>query len=420
MSQDLFRPEVSAARRTAWLGDIQLAQPIRIQVLAASAVCVALGVLAFLAFGTYTWRSTVQGTLVPGKGLSVVTSPVSGVVSQIMVEEGGRVEQGQAVAIVSSSRATVNDGDTTIALQRRLEERQQGLDDAWSAEQRRLTAQRDGLLRQLQSAQRESADIAGEIQNRREQIQVAEETLGRLRRLEDEQYVSILQIKQEQSNALGWKGELQSFQRQATVNQRLIAQLQQSLDELPEHLQVVAAEHRNAVAALAQERVQVQSNGSLSVGAPVEGTVSVQQSKPGQSIAQGQPLLVVLPVDSPLEAELLVPSRSIGFVTPGDTVRLRFHAFPYQKFGHQMGAVTRVSRSAIPTTEGSATTNADAPVHYYRVTVQLQHQSVRAYGNDEPLLPGMQVDADIMGERRRLYEWLLEPLQSVRSAGAGS
>ena len=57
---------------------------------------------------------------------------------------------------------------------------------------------------------------------------------------------------------------------------------------------------------------------------------------------------------------------------------------------------------------------------HYRVTVRLESQTVRAYGKDEPLLPGMQVDADIMGERRRLYEWLLEPLQSVRSAGAGN
>lgn len=104
MSQDLFRPEVIAARRTAWLGDIQLAQPIRIQVLAASAVCVALGVLAFLAFGTYTWRSTVQGTLVPGRGLSVVTSPVGGVVSQIMVEEGDGSNRGKRSPLLAPPR----------------------------------------------------------------------------------------------------------------------------------------------------------------------------------------------------------------------------------------------------------------------------------------------------------------------------
>lgn len=49
----------------------------------------------------------------------------------------------------------------------------------------------------------------------------------------------------------------------------------------------------------------------------------------------------------------------------------------------------------------------------YRVFVSLDHQDVLAYGNREPLRPGMQLEADIMGERRKLYEWLLEPLYSV-------
>lgn len=49
----------------------------------------------------------------------------------------------------------------------------------------------------------------------------------------------------------------------------------------------------------------------------------------------------------------------------------------------------------------------------YRVVVHLKQQTVRAYGQDVPLLPGMQVQADVVGESRALWEWLLEPLYSV-------
>jgi membrane fusion protein len=72
--------------------------------------------------------------------------------------------------------------------------------------------------------------------------------------------------------------------------------------------------------------------------------------------------------------------------------------------------VLRVSRSAI-TPAGGEAQNAEP---YYRVLVALDEQSIIAYGKQEPLRPGMRLDADILGERRKLYEWVLEPLYSLR------
>ncbi|CAN4280033.1 HlyD family secretion protein [Pseudoxanthomonas sp. LjRoot125] len=46
-----------------------------------------------------------------------------------------------------------------------------------------------------------------------------------------------------------------------------------------------------------------------------------------------------------MEAELLVLSRTIGFVEAGDPVLLRWQAVPYQKFGHQEGEVSAIIRS---------------------------------------------------------------------------
>lgn len=60
--------------------------------------------------------------------------------------------------------------------------------------------------------------------------------------------------------------------------------------------------------------MQTQVNGALVVTAPVAGVVATQMAKPGQAIQLGQPLLSVVPGDGHLEAELLVPSRAIGFI----------------------------------------------------------------------------------------------------------
>ena len=82
---------------------------------------------------------------------------------------------------------------------------------------------------------------------------------------------------------------------------------------------------------------------------------------------------------------------------------LRYHAFPHEKFGRYGGRVVRVSRSAIEGTSDKT----QAP--YYRVIVALDRQFATAFGKPEPLKPGMTFEADLLGERRTLLEWILAP-----------
>lgn len=160
--------------------------------------------------------------------------------------------------------------------------------------------------------------------------------------------------------------------------------------------------------------MQTQASGALVVKAPVTGVVATQVTKPGQAVQAGQPLMTLLPGDGRLEAELLVPSRAIGFIGPGDRVLLRYQAFPYQKFGHQEGRVAAISRSALSPGElGALNGNAQQGEPFYRVKVTLARQMITAYGNPETLKPGMLVDADVLGERRALVEWIFEPLYSL-------
>ena len=410
MTKELFRKEALQARRTGWLGRISLAQPLRFWLLTLLALLAALAIIVFLALGTYTRRSTVAGQLVPTLGLATVLAPATGVIDRLEVEEGQRVEAGQSLIVVAIPRATPAAGDTQAALESRLAQRQAGLELVQDAQQQQLQAQAEGLRAQLASARRELAQTEDEVATRNAQARIAQETLDRLRQLQDNQYVSLLQVKQQESTALDYAGQAQALQRQAISTRRGIAQLEQAIRELPGQQQAVAASLQHDLAHLEQERVQTQAQGSLAVSAPVGGVIATQLVKQGQAVQAGQPLLSLLPGDGMLEAELLVPSRAIAFIEPGDNVLLRYQAYPYQKFGHHQGKVERISRSALGANELG--TQASEP--YYRVTVALDKQAVTAYGNQEPLKPGMLLDADILGEKRRLIEWVFEPLYSLR------
>lgn len=421
MSESLFRREALEAKRGSWLGSISLAQPLRLWTMTAFAAGAALAIGLFLTLGSYTRRSTVVGQLVPTRGLATVLAPATGVVTELDSAEGRRVRAGQSLAVVSLPRATVNEGDTAAAMAQRLARRQQGLQDAHRAQGQLLDAQAGGLLAQLDAARRELAQLEQEIATRQGQVRIADETLQRLRQLQADKYVSALQVKQQEAAWLQAVSDVQAMQRQAITARRSLAQLQQARRELPGQRLASDADFQRDLAALEQEQVETEARGALAVSAPVTGVIATQLVKPGQAVQAGQPLLSLLPGNGTLEAELLVPSRAIGFIEPGDKVLLRYQAYPYQKFGHQQGTVTRISRSALSSGElGALIGNAQQGEPFYRITVALARQTVTAYGKAELLKPGMLLEADVLGEKRRLIEWVFEPLYSLKGkVGSG-
>ncbi|MGG6461754.1 HlyD family efflux transporter periplasmic adaptor subunit [Solilutibacter silvestris] len=415
MSQGLFRKEVLEAKRASWLGSISLVQPLSLWVLTGFAAAAALAIVLFLVLGSCARRERVTGQLVPSRGLATVLAPATGVVSVVDIPEGANVQSGQRLAVVTIPSATAASGNTAQALEAGVQEKEQGLFAAQTAQDAVLNTQAAGLSAQLASAQREWTHMQDEIATQRRQVAVANDSLDRLKRAEQDKLVSILQVKQQEGAVLAQASQLQALQRQAIEAQRNIEQLQQQLRSIPGQRMTAQANYRRDHAALEQERVETAARGALQVNAPVSGLVATQLAKPGQAVQVGQPLMSVLPNDSALEAELLVPSHAIGFIEPGDQVLLRYQAFPYQKFGHYEGKVTRISRSALSPNEMNALgMKSDSSETVYRVMVQLAKQTVMAYGKPEALKPGMVLEADVLGEKRSLIEWIFEPLYSLK------
>lgn len=415
MSHDLFRREALEAKRSSHLGGISLAQPLRLWWLAGFAVSAAAIIIGFLIFGEYSRRSRVTGQLVPSLGLSTVVAPTSGVVGQLFPEEGDRIVAGGALVQIDVPRATASGQDALAVIREELATREISVKKLGESQTAQVDAQIAGMSRQLAVSQQELRQVEAAIATRNDQIRLGRNTLDRYRRIADAKYVSQVQVDQQEQALLELVNERQALDRQATATRRGLVQMEQALRELPAQRRAHEASTQRDRAQLNQERVQQETSGELLVKAPVAGLVASRLVEPGQAVQVGQPLLSLLPQGSELQAQLLVPSRAVGFIEPGDTVLLRYQAYPYQKFGHYRGRVVRVSRSAVNPGESAALAgNGQATEPYYRVRVALDTQTVTAYGRPEPLRPGMVLEADILGEHRKLYEWLLEPLYSLR------
>lgn len=122
------------------------------------------------------------------------------------------------------------------------------------------------------------------------------------------------------------------------------------------------------------------------------------------------------PADSGLQAELLIPESLLASIPIGGEVLLRYPAYPHQHYGQYQGRILDISRQPAPAVRtGAAGAAAARAQSHYRATVALDRLRVRDdSGIERDLRPGLGVEADIVLEKHRLYEWLLEPFARLR------
>ena len=424
MGEGLFRHEVMQARKDAWLGSAQLpgtrmAWPMAI--LAASAM---LLIVLLLAFGSYTRKERVQGRLVPGAGLLDVTAATPSIVTDVLVREGQPVEAGQPLLELStdpdSPALPARGVGESIDRQLRRQRESLATELASSVESERM--QRDALDERIALLQRQLTAAGSEQELRQRQAQDAIALVERIRPLVDEQIVSAVQMQQYETAAMDAGAQAQLARQQRLQVQEELNDARAQLAALPHAAgsRRGASERSLADVDQAIARNDVQRNRVLR--ATHAGVVSGLAVAPGQSLAAGQRLLSIVPAGSPLRAELWVPSRAVGTLAVGGDVSMRYEAFPHQKFGRQPGAITGIGGVALSPDEIRARSGITVDEPSFRVVVEPEHQ--RIAGDGGRMLsprPGMQLEADLLLERRRLLDLLWSvPERSPRRATASS
>jgi len=416
--EPLFRPEVLVEHQSQWLGTILLEPKISHWMFASLALLATAAVLGLLFFASYTSKARISGWLVPQQGLVRVFTPQAGVVTQLHVKEGMAVTKGAPLLSVSTEMQSEALGGTRQEIVRRLTKRRDSMAEEKLVQARLFALQSADLSRRIAALEDEQKYLAKEIDLQRAQLQLNEEIEARMRTLRTRDIVTEPRREEAERERIQQAAKMQNLERTQLALQREALQMQASLRELPFLRATKLAEIDRNVAALEQELAEAEARREIVIVAPQDGTVTGLQIESGGSAQANVPLLNIVPSDTALQAQLFSPSRAIGFLHEGQRVLLRYEAFPYQKFGFHEGVVTSVSRSAISPAEMAqqlvgltALYGANEPV--YRVTVDLQQQTVTAYGKPMPLQPGMKLEADVLLESRRLVEWMLEPLFSI-------
>jgi membrane fusion protein len=382
--------------------------------LTAAAAGMALVVILFFAFGSYTRRTTVEGVVTPDTGLVKLYSKQPGVVLGKHVVEGQRVTRGQVLYTISTDLQSASAGDTQAALIEQARQRKASLQQELAKTRRLQGDERDTLTAKIAGLRTQLVGIDDQLASQRTRMSLAADAAARYAGLLAQDYISTDQAQQQEADLLDQRSKLNSLQRDRAGTAQLLKEAVNDLAGLSLKQQNQLSQIDRSVIDVDQSLIESEAKRELVIATPETGTATAVIAEPGQMADTSHPLASIVPADAHWQAYLFVPSAAVGFIHVGDPVLIRYQAFPYQKFGQYAASVVSIARTALSSSElatSGGPTGSDST--FYRITVALKSQHVTAYDKPQPLQAGMALQADVLQERRRLYEWVLEPLYSL-------
>jgi membrane fusion protein len=409
----LFRKQAVEKQQDRLLGDVLVIPPLSYSLITAIILLFVTAGIVLLVNGTYARKETVQGFLVPDQGVIKVYANTSGIIRQVFIKENERVKEGQPLFVINGDRILENGTHLeTILLDEYL-----GQQSLITAELNRLPElydhKRAEIKQLITTTQRDVEHIQTQQALLAEQIVLANQQRQNVLTLREQGLASEANMDVASEKLISLKSQAQELARSfdAQTDQLKTLELQLSalaFDQLNEEGQL-----KNNLSSISQNIAQLHGQRAYIVKANRAGIVSNIQVSEGQEASTNTPLLTITPEGSQLQAELLVPARAIGFVEKGQSVKLRYSAFNFQKFGLYNATISNVSQSVLlPHELKDIAVNVQEPM--YRITATLEQQTVDAYGKPLALKEGISLEADIKLAERTLMEWLFEPLLSLK------
>jgi len=380
---------------------------------------------------------TAKGHLVPITGTFTVQPLDKAIISRVLVSVGDRVKKGQVLATCDPTFAQAD----LLQLQQKLA----GL----SAHQRRLQAEADGqpfepdnknvyeslegsLWRQRQTefraavndfdqrigATRAQADgLRHSIADYRARAKISHEIEEMYSGLETKGYVSHLQRLTGQDQEVEMGRNLAENENNLTATLHTLESLQEQrkvyMDKWREDLLNDLVTTNTSLEGTQQDLIKSKKLAELiNLVAPEDAlVVSVPKLSTGAVAQDAQPLFSLVPINTPLEADVQINSEDIGFVRLGDPVSIKLEAYRFLEHGVAEGVVKTIAEEALTesSSQDSITGGSSATPRspYYDTRVQINAIKLHDVPPDTRLIPGMVVQADIIVGKRTILWYLL-------------
>lgn len=416
--------------------------PLGQRVLWVLLVLIALLIL-WAIFGRLDIVAVAPGKLVPHSYVKVVQPAEAGIVKEILIKEGETVRAGQVLmrmdALISEADAMSLEADARrkhLSL-RRIDAELGGIPfhiDAAdpptlakeieaqyranrSAFEAALAEERSRLIkakREFSAAEQVKSRLQETLPHYRKQDQAFE-------RLAKEGFAGPLMASDKRRELIEKEQELKTQEFVIESARASILQSEKKLAQIESdnrrQLHAERSDLQGQADKLEQELAkQAHRQKLLELKAPQDSVVKDLATHTAGTVVQpGAVLLTLVPKEETMRAEVWVSNEDIGFVRPGQPVKLKFAAFPFQQYGMVKGKVEHVSADAMDSANGNAPTGpakSGTPL-VYKALVTLNAMKLEMDGVRFPLSAGMQTNAEIHLGDRTVLDYLLSPVRKA-------
>ena len=409
-------------------------QTVRARKIARTAVFIIVALIVWAGFAHVDEVTRGEGRVVPSRQLQVLQSLDGGVVEQIEVHEGDKVEAGQVLLMIDPTRANSAVADSAaqgIALQARVarlralaqgtsflpptpandEERAiiDGEKRLYESRVTELQAQVSIVHQQLSQHEQELAEMQAKRSAAQRALELSTQELNQTRPLLATGAVSEVDILRLERDTTKNKGDVEQASAQ-------IGRVQASIQESSRKIQETELAFRNEAGrdlAEAAGKLNALNQGALGladkvdktqVKSPVRGRVQrLLANTVGGVVQPGKDIVEIVPLDDSLVLDARVQPRDIAFIHPDQKANVKFTAYDFSIYGGLEATVENISPDTVVDEKGNA---------YYVVRVRTH---VASFNEKLPIIPGMTAEVDILTGQKTVLSYLLKPVLKVKS-----
>nr|WP_297354056.1 HlyD family type I secretion periplasmic adaptor subunit [uncultured Caldimonas sp.] len=397
---------------------------------AAIAICALFTIaLIWSIVGEVDIVAVAHGRIVVSERTKVIQPLETSVVKRILVKDGDEVKEGQVLVELDATAAKADQSSVQEQLQSAKEEAErseallkalttnsnpQGASPLLYAEWADISSKRAKLDAELARRQAEIQTVQASIEKLHATLPIVKQREADFKALADQGFVAG-HANQDRTR------ERIELERDLAMQQARLQETKAALNESQQaKLAYLAETQRTLSDRLVQARLKqsqftnesaktLQRTELTQLKAPVSGTVQqVAIHTPGGVVTEAQPLMVIVPHDAQVTAEVTIDNKDIGFVHPGQKAEIKLETFPFTKYGTVPAEVTWVTADAVNDEKRGAV---------FPAAVKLHDSAIEVNGTQIRITPGMNITAEIRTSNRKLIDFFLSPIEKALSTG---
>ncbi len=424
MNNKLYRTEAIEYKRHHWRGKALLLAGLPAWLIVLLSTLFLIALIVAVIFCKFTQRIDVKGEVITLPHSINVFSPQQGFIIKQYVKIGDLVKKNQPLYEIDVSRNT-SSGNVSAAQVESINEK------IYNSEEiiKKLVHNKKQTLNALNEQLKTSTDSL------KVTIRMLQNTQAGLKKMHDnlasyDKYLSDGLITKDQYN---YQHSL--YFQQQSANQSLVSQkmqLESQITQLNSDKVTKAADFDNQISSqynqtndYKNQLIESNANGNLIVKATADGRIESLSATQGQTVDNGSSLAQIKPIGN-VEYYLILwlPNNSIPYLKIGDSINIRYDAFPADKFGQFPGEIISISSMPASRQEMSEYTNVNngstqQELALYKAIVKIKDKEFSYKGKTLSLSNGLKAQAVVFLEERPLYMWMFTPIYKISQSVSG-